>query len=155
MDDEKQAAVKRLKAGVAEAEITCQVGTELAAELNPRVSQGVRMPLMAKALVLSNGAESLAVVTLDLFGLQPDAAERLAQRVGERSGLRPDAVMVFCSHTRGAPYTTPVVGWPGVNDAYIAEVVERVPIEIEPCPDNERYLRTKCVKMGHLLNLND
>jgi neutral ceramidase len=127
VDDQEQEVVTRLKAGVAEAEITCQVGTELAAELNPRVSQGVRTPLMAKALVLSNGAESLAIVTLDLFGLQPDAAERLAQSIGERSGLRPDAVMVFCSHTRGAPYTTPVVGWPGVNDPYVADVVERVP----------------------------
>jgi 3,4-dihydroxy 2-butanone 4-phosphate synthase/GTP cyclohydrolase II len=40
-------------------------------------------------------------------------------------------------------------------EGYGLKVVERVPIEIEPCPENERYLRTKCVKMGHLLSLND
>ena len=33
------------------------------------------------------------------------------------------------------------------------EIVERVPVEIEPNENNERYLRTKHEKLGHLLNL--
>ena len=115
----------RLRAGVAELEITGQAGLELAAELNPRVSKGVRTPLMAKALVLSSGEESLAVVTLDLFGLQGEAANQLAQAISQRCGLRPEAVMLVCSHTRGAPHTTPVVGWPGMHESYVAEVSTR------------------------------
>jgi 3,4-dihydroxy 2-butanone 4-phosphate synthase/GTP cyclohydrolase II len=34
---------------------------------------------------------------------------------------------------------------------YGLEVVERVPMEIEPCKHNEFYLKTKRVKLGHLL----
>jgi GTP cyclohydrolase II len=33
--------------------------------------------------------------------------------------------------------------------------VERVPIEIEPNPANEKYLRTKRDKLGHLLRGSD
>ncbi|MBI4800170.1 MAG: bifunctional 3,4-dihydroxy-2-butanone-4-phosphate synthase/GTP cyclohydrolase II [Desulfarculus sp.] len=40
-------------------------------------------------------------------------------------------------------------------EGYGLSVVERLPLEIPPQPDNERYLRTKCIKMGHLLTLRD
>jgi len=34
---------------------------------------------------------------------------------------------------------------------YGLEVVERVPLEVEPCEHNRHYLRTKRVRLGHLL----
>jgi hypothetical protein len=118
-------ATGRLRAGVAESDITPATGGYLASELNPRVSTGVRAPLMARAAVLANGEETLALVTLDLYGLQSEAAQRLSQAIAGRTGLKPEAVLVTCSHTRAAPYTTPVVGRPGVDEAYIAAVVEK------------------------------
>jgi 3,4-dihydroxy 2-butanone 4-phosphate synthase/GTP cyclohydrolase II len=36
-------------------------------------------------------------------------------------------------------------------EGYGLKVVERVPIEIAPRADNEKYLRTKKAKLGHLL----
>jgi neutral ceramidase len=138
----------RLKAGVAEAEITGQVGVELAGELNARVSTGVRTPLMAKAMVLASGEETLAVVTLDLFGLREDYADELVGRIGERCGMKPEGVMLICSHTRGAPYTTPVVGWGGVNEGYVAEVMAQVPEVVEAAKDG---LQDASLGVGHVV----
>lgn len=39
-------------------------------------------------------------------------------------------------------------------EGYGLEVAERVPLEIESNPHNERYLKTKCSKMGHVLHLH-
>ena len=36
---------------------------------------------------------------------------------------------------------------------YGLEVVERVPIELPPKPENVKYMETKCNKMGHMLHL--
>ena len=38
-------------------------------------------------------------------------------------------------------------------DAYGLEIVERVPLEVPPLPENERYMKTKKEKMGHLLDM--
>ena len=39
-------------------------------------------------------------------------------------------------------------------EGYGLEVTDRIPIEIEPIPENVKYLVTKCQKLGHLLNLD-
>jgi 3,4-dihydroxy 2-butanone 4-phosphate synthase/GTP cyclohydrolase II len=39
-------------------------------------------------------------------------------------------------------------------DGYGLEVIDRVPIEIEPRPENKEYLLTKCQKLGHLMKMD-
>ena len=36
---------------------------------------------------------------------------------------------------------------------YGIEVVERIPVQVKPNPHNEKYLKTKKEKLGHLLNI--
>jgi 3,4-dihydroxy 2-butanone 4-phosphate synthase/GTP cyclohydrolase II len=40
-------------------------------------------------------------------------------------------------------------------EGYGLSVVERVPVVVPPSPDNEKYLRTKCFKMGHMLGMTE
>jgi 3,4-dihydroxy 2-butanone 4-phosphate synthase/GTP cyclohydrolase II len=39
-------------------------------------------------------------------------------------------------------------------EGYGLKVVERVPLEVEPTPENYRYLKTKKEKLGHDLNID-
>ena len=48
-------------------------------------------------------------------------------------------------------YPKKIVGLEG----YGLEVTGRVPIEIEPRPENRKYLVTKCQKLGHLMDILD
>ena len=38
-------------------------------------------------------------------------------------------------------------------EGYGLEVAGRVPIEIEPRPENLKYLLTKCQKLGHIMDI--
>ena len=40
-------------------------------------------------------------------------------------------------------------------EGYNLTVNRRVPIEVRPRPENERYLLTKCEKLGHLMNIRN
>ena len=40
-------------------------------------------------------------------------------------------------------------------EGYGLEIMDRVPIETEPKPENVNYLITKCEKLGHLLNIKE
>jgi len=40
-------------------------------------------------------------------------------------------------------------------EGYNLKITGRVPIEIEPRPENRKYLLTKCEKLGHLMNILD
>ncbi len=40
-------------------------------------------------------------------------------------------------------------------EGYGLQVTDRVPIEIQPRPENKRYLTTKCQKLGHLMKILD
>lgn len=146
-------ATERLKAGVAEVEITGKAGLALAGELNSRPSTGVRTPLMAKAMVLSNTAETLAVVTLDLFGVQGQAANKLSHLISEQCGLKPEALLLVSSHTRSAPYTTHVVGSHELNETYLEEIVSKVAASVAQAQDalQEASLGIGHVSLPHLI----
>jgi hypothetical protein len=70
--------------------------------------EGVRLPLLAKAVVLESGPSRVALVALDLIGLAGRAVGGFAsfkERICEAAGnvVRPDNTILACSHTHTAP----------------------------------------------------
>jgi len=92
-------------AGSAKVDITPPVGASLAGYFHDRRASGVADPLYAKALVAGSDDEAVALVALDLIGLRRAEVEQTRRRAHELCGIRPERVMIACTHTHLGPVT--------------------------------------------------
>jgi neutral ceramidase len=115
----------RLGAGVASLDITPPVGLHIAGGLSPTTCQGTRDPLLARALVLDDGAARAALVELDIIGIERTEALRAREIVASRTGIPPENVMLACSHTHQGPTTIHYAAceWP---TAYMEALPRRI-----------------------------
>jgi hypothetical protein len=97
----------QLHAGVAEVELKPELG--LATGDGAPWATGYLTPLYVKAMVLANGQAELAVVTLDMLGIDRADARRAAELAGQRCGISPQAITMTCSHTHVAPSMLPTL----------------------------------------------
>lgn len=102
--------METLQAGAAECFITPPArGTFLIGPLAE--STGVNDELCARVLVLSQGSTAVALVTLDILGLDFANNDILVRAVSRETGILPAAVMVNASHTHSAPLSIPWNIW--------------------------------------------
>jgi len=117
-------------AGAATVDITPTrpVGANLAGFGPERSCAGLRDPLYARALVLSDGRVPLVIVTLDLIGLSLARIRRIRALLTERY---PDGVLLVCTHNHQGPDTMGLWGRAllgsipvrtGVDPAYLAQL---------------------------------
>ena len=90
-----------LRAGVGRADITPPLGTPLGgyAARKGAGATGVHDPIMAKALVLDDGAARIAILTTDLCVTNPE----LVRRVAEDAKFPAGQLLVCASHTHSGP----------------------------------------------------
>lgn len=95
------------RAGVATVDITPRTSMWMAGfAARTRPSQGVALPLHAKALALEDAGGGRAVlVTVDLLGVTADSTARVAERVRARFGLARERLLLAASHTHCGPVT--------------------------------------------------
>lgn len=92
-----------LRAGISEIELEPEIG--LMTANGAPVANGFLTPLYAKALVLANKEDEVAIVTLDLMGIDRSDAIWATELAEKRSGVPAHAIMLTCSHTHVAPDT--------------------------------------------------
>lgn len=90
-----------LMAGVAKSDITPAVGTPLAGYGARRAqpSTGVHDPTEARALIIDNGTEKIALVSVDHLGFDHGMVERIRSIASEATHMRPDHIYIMSSHT--------------------------------------------------------
>jgi hypothetical protein len=103
----------RLWAGAATADITPPAGCNLAGFGFSRRASGVRDPLFARVLALSDGQRPMLLVAMDLIGLSLPRAARLRARLARRHA---GGVWLVSTHNHQSPDTLGLWG-PGLLGA--------------------------------------
>ena len=95
-----------LRAGAAQRDLNPTSPMQLAGYPHVRrIATGVHDPLLAAALFLENGDQSILLCALDLLMLNADVTRRIRRRVAGQLGIPESGVFITCSHTHSAPVT--------------------------------------------------
>src|SRR5690348_12349057 len=95
-----------LHAGFAEIDITPPVGTWMGGyAFRPSGCTEIHDRLFARSAVFENGGKAVAILAMDLIGLDCETVEAVRAGVEKETGIPPAAVMLNCSHTHGGPLT--------------------------------------------------
>ncbi len=119
----------RLSAGWAKSVLELPEGTPLAGygDREGRPATGSHDELAVRALVLSDGKDTVVVVASDLLIVPENVAERARVGIAHRLGIAADAVLLNASHTHSGPGAF-APGWVGETFAgeYDPQVVSQL-----------------------------
>ncbi|NOY82640.1 MAG: hypothetical protein GXP31_16705 [Kiritimatiellaeota bacterium] len=117
-----------MQAGYAEIDITPGPGIELTGYgyWLDRRAKGTLDPLAARAAALGEGDAIAVVVQLDLLALSSEFVAVVRSKAAERCGIRPEAVMLHCTHTHSGPAVRPLTGCGMPDPAFVARLQEQL-----------------------------
>jgi len=93
----------QLSVGAAEIDITPPVGYRMAGYFNERLATGVHDPLKAKAIVLRQGRDQIALVACDLVGISLGISTNARARASERTHIPVTNIVIGATHTHTGP----------------------------------------------------
>ncbi len=92
-----------LKCGVAQTDITPNLGSHIPGQTFNRLSDGVLDRLYAKAIVFDDGNKKIASVVLDTIIISAEAVAQIRKKTALKCPLDQKAVMVSAIHTHTGP----------------------------------------------------
>ena len=97
------ASPEMIEAGVATVDITPPVPYRMCGYFHERPSTGMHDPLLAKAIVLRQKDQQVALVFCDIIGVSAEVGDRAKQLASEKTGIPAANVMVAGTHSHTGP----------------------------------------------------
>ena len=79
-----------------------------------------------RPLSAAQGTARVALVAVDLVGLDADVVRTIRERVGRATGIEDAAIMVCASHAHASPLTFPFRGMGRIDGGYLEQVADAV-----------------------------
>ena len=115
-----------LRAGAAAVDITPQqFPINMPGGFKENMAEGAHDPLHARALALSDGTTTLAMVVVDNLSVARDAADEAKALASKRCGIPVDKILLSSTHSHSAPPSNVVKGPPAAV-AYRTLLVEGI-----------------------------
>src|SRR5580765_737695 len=92
-----------LAVGAAESEITPPVGHRMAGYFDERLATGVHDPLKAKAIVIQQGQEKVAMVFCDLVGFALNVTTNARAQASRLTGIPVSNIVICATHSHTGP----------------------------------------------------
>jgi neutral ceramidase len=98
--------VGHMKSASVQVDITPPVGVPLFGYSEKERDQGntgVHDPLFAKAVVIANDEEKLAIVGMDLIGIDINLTQKIRNLIAKKTNIASDNILLACTHTHCGP----------------------------------------------------
>lgn len=122
-----------LKAGCAKVDITPPVGVWLSGySSRNKPSEGISDELYAKALVLDDGQNKIAIVSADLLWVPLETTNEIRELVKQKIGIPENNVLICATHTHFGPKIDKIrKDWPDtpnskVDKSYVEKLTKRI-----------------------------
>ena len=94
-----------LKAGVGKADITPELGIQLAGDIGRyRPVKEIRHSLYVKALIIESSKEKVCLISGDILGLMRNWSDKIRKQVAELISTKTDAIIVYGTQSHSAPF---------------------------------------------------
>ena len=116
-----------MRAGFAAAIITPPAGVPMSGyRLRAAPAAGMHDDLQARCALLDDGQSTVALVSLDLIGLEHGHAAAIKERIADVCGQPPERILLGCTHTHSGPDTLNLHGSGEELERYCGELYDRV-----------------------------
>ena len=98
----------------------------------PRTSTAINDPLLASALCLDDGRQSLLLISVDVLFISSETARACRKDIQRATGVPVQNILISATHTHSAPVTAAMLAWqndpvvPPLDLQYLGEVCQGI-----------------------------